>query len=47
MTLPAVGGPGQAQIIATKSLVIYGNGRNAAATLPTGCLASREDRSWS
>jgi quinoprotein glucose dehydrogenase len=33
VNVPPVGGPGQAQIIATKSLVIYGNGRNVAATL--------------
>jgi quinoprotein glucose dehydrogenase len=31
--LPPQPGPGQAQIIATKSLLIYGNGRNAAPTL--------------
>jgi quinoprotein glucose dehydrogenase len=31
--LPPSGGPGQAQIIATKTLLIYGNGRNAAPTL--------------
>jgi quinoprotein glucose dehydrogenase len=31
--LPPQPGPGQAQIIATKSLVIYGNGRNAAPAL--------------
>jgi quinoprotein glucose dehydrogenase len=33
VNLPPTGGPGQAQIISTKTLLIYGNGRNAHQTL--------------
>lgn len=46
VNLPAVGGPGQAQIIATKSLVIYGNGRNAAATLRNTAPTQNNARLW-
>jgi quinoprotein glucose dehydrogenase len=50
VNLPAAGGPGQAQIIATKTLLIYGNGRNAAPSLrntnPNVTVSQSNARLW-
>jgi quinoprotein glucose dehydrogenase len=46
VNLPPVGGPGQAQIIATKTLLIYGNGRSAAASLRNTAPGQNNARLW-